>query len=233
MLTRFTPFAALQAAAPWVFVRGNHEACERAGDGWFRFFDPRPMPSSCQAFTDPYAIELGNLQIIHLDSAGADDPTATPDPALVATYTPQFAKIAQLAGANSWIVTHRPMWAIRTNANSNVVMQAASQNAFPPGVQVVLSGHTHNFQAYSFSIARAPQLVLGNSGDVLGANPTVAIAGFVLGNAAVAKGTSMSAFGFSTLRRTASGAWSVTAFDTLGAPINTCTLQALALTCDK
>jgi len=35
----FTPTSPLLAAAPWVFVRGNHESCFRAGQGWFRFID--------------------------------------------------------------------------------------------------------------------------------------------------------------------------------------------------
>ena len=35
----FTPSQALFAVAPWIMVRGNHEICERAGDGWFRFLD--------------------------------------------------------------------------------------------------------------------------------------------------------------------------------------------------
>ena len=30
-------------AAPWIVVRGNHESCSRAGQGWWRFLDPRPL----------------------------------------------------------------------------------------------------------------------------------------------------------------------------------------------
>jgi hypothetical protein len=33
----FGPAAPLLRAAPWVMVRGNHELCSRAGEGWFRF----------------------------------------------------------------------------------------------------------------------------------------------------------------------------------------------------
>jgi Calcineurin-like phosphoesterase len=32
----FVPAAPLLAAAPWIVVRGNHEECARAGQGWFR-----------------------------------------------------------------------------------------------------------------------------------------------------------------------------------------------------
>jgi hypothetical protein len=36
----FDPAQALLKAAPWVMVRGNHETCTRAGQGWWRFLDP-------------------------------------------------------------------------------------------------------------------------------------------------------------------------------------------------
>jgi uncharacterized protein (TIGR03437 family) len=229
----FTPLGPMMPTAPWVFVRGNHESCDRAGEGWFRFLDPRPMPSSCQVYTDPYSIDLGTVQLIHLDSASADDSIVPADPTIVAAYVPQFAKIAQLAGSNAWIVTHRPIWGIRSNANSNIVLQAASQNVLPPGVQLVLSGHTHNFQTFTFSPTRAPQLVIGNGGDNLGANPSVPIVGFTLGNATVTQGTSLSLFGFSTMTPVQGGGWSITSLDVAGNPVDTCTVQPGAIACAK
>ena len=36
----FTPAAPLLMQAPWVFVRGNHENCDRGGEGWMRFLSP-------------------------------------------------------------------------------------------------------------------------------------------------------------------------------------------------
>ena len=36
----FKPAQNLLPAAPWVFARGNHELCSRAGPGWFYFLDP-------------------------------------------------------------------------------------------------------------------------------------------------------------------------------------------------
>jgi hypothetical protein len=38
----FVPAAPLLAQAPWVFVRGNHENCDRGGEGWMRFLSPSP-----------------------------------------------------------------------------------------------------------------------------------------------------------------------------------------------
>ncbi len=36
----FLPAASLLPTAPWVFTRGNHELCSRAGLGWFYLLDP-------------------------------------------------------------------------------------------------------------------------------------------------------------------------------------------------
>ena len=47
----FQPAAPLLAAAPWVMVRGNHENCSRAGEGWFRFLDRLPMEPTCRDLT--------------------------------------------------------------------------------------------------------------------------------------------------------------------------------------
>ena len=38
----FAPAAKLLSAAPWAFLRGNHENCARAWKGWFYYLDPRP-----------------------------------------------------------------------------------------------------------------------------------------------------------------------------------------------
>ena len=39
----FAPGAPLLAAAPWIMTRGNHEQCNRAGQGWYRFLDTQPV----------------------------------------------------------------------------------------------------------------------------------------------------------------------------------------------
>jgi hypothetical protein len=42
----FTPGAPLLAAAPWIMTRGNHEQCNRAGQGWYRFLDTNPYDTT-------------------------------------------------------------------------------------------------------------------------------------------------------------------------------------------
>ena len=80
----FAPAAPLLAAAPWVMVRGNHEVCNRAGQGWYRYLDTEPVrhaPTSRPAtvaandnagnFNDPWAVSFGDTQFIAFDSSNA------------------------------------------------------------------------------------------------------------------------------------------------------------------
>jgi hypothetical protein len=40
----------LLSAAPWALTRGNHELCDRAAQGWYRFLDPRNFPRAGAAY---------------------------------------------------------------------------------------------------------------------------------------------------------------------------------------
>lgn len=123
----FEPAAPLLASAPWVFVRGNHEECARAGQGWFRLLAPeawRP-DRSCDLvandadanFTPPYALALTDkLQLVVFDSARAgNDPLnpANADDALTRSrYRDELAAVGRLAarpGVRTWFVSHHPV----------------------------------------------------------------------------------------------------------------------------
>ena len=84
---------------------------------WFRFLDPRPFDPRCVDYTEPYAIELGNLQLLMFDSSAANDTNV--DPKQVALYVPQFAEVARLARRRAFFVTHRPMWVIGNSGDQN------------------------------------------------------------------------------------------------------------------
>ena len=177
-------------------------------------------------------MSIGSLQLIELDSASADDAVLYSDE--IAAYQQQFAKIQQIAGSNAWILTHRPLWGVRSNLNANAVLQAASQNTLPAGVHLILSGHTHTFQTFDFSPARAPQLVIGNSGDNLASQPTIAPGpGMLIGNATVVDTTSVSGFGFSTMTPSADGSWTVVSKDSTGTTNTTCVVRGTTILCSK
>ena len=70
----FDPAAPLFAAAPWIMVRGNHEDCARAGEGWIRFLDWLPASTICRDLTGIFVARLGDFGIVVVDGARAEDP---------------------------------------------------------------------------------------------------------------------------------------------------------------
>ncbi len=235
----FAPAAPLLRAAPWVFVRGNHELCDEGGYGWFRFFEPRPWTASCASYTDPYAIPLGDLQLIVFDSAAADDYTVHPDQ--VAVYRAQFDAVRAMASENAWLLTHRPLWAVGQNDEdtgieklfrTNPTLQAALGGALPPGVRLVHSGHLHLFEVLSFFPERPPQFVIGNSGTLLDPAITSPLTGLVVAGATVSTGTSVDQFGYLTVEPAADG-WSTTLRDQRGGPSAACAVRGRAVECGE
>jgi hypothetical protein len=233
----FTPARSLLRAAPWVFTRGNHELCSRGGDGWFRLLDPRPYPGACEDYTEPYAVDLGDLRLVMLDSAQANDFTARPDQ--VEVYRAQFARVADLTGPNAWLVQHRPLWAIGQSSRdptpaglfrTNPTLQAASDNRLPAGVQLVVSGHIHFWEALTFADDRPPQVVVGNAGTLLDPPLTASLAGQQLGGTTVASGAVRHEWGFMTIERAGPG-WLVTMRDVDGAPVVACDFTPRRLSC--
>jgi hypothetical protein len=233
----FRPAAPLLRAAPWVFTRGNHEVCSRGGEGWFRLLDPRPYPAACEEYTEPYAVDLGDLRLVVLDSAQANDFTARPDQ--VEVYRAQFARVAELAGPNTWLVHHRPLWAIGQSSRdltpaglfrTNPTLQAASDNRLPAGIQLVLSGHIHIWEALTFADDRPPQLVVGNAGTSLDPALTAALAGQDVGSTTVASGSARHEWGFMTLERAEVG-WLASLRDVDGAPMLACEFASRRLSC--
>ncbi|MCU1262523.1 MAG: metallophosphoesterase, partial [Bryobacterales bacterium] len=176
----FTPARKLLRAAPWVFVRGNHETCVRAGDGWFSLLDPRTV-SGCQEFTQPYLVQAGALRLAVVDDSTATDARCAPGEAKCATqfareveeYARQFQTISSWGVDHAWLLSHRPVWSVKRGDEGAQVLNAALEAAWakqrPSGVDLLLAGHTHVFEAIGFApeSGHATQLVVGNSGTKL------------------------------------------------------------------
>ena len=171
----FDPAAPLLATAPWVFVRGNHEACGRGGLGWFRMLDAAPGVTDCPATSRAFAADLGDFKLYVLDSSGAADALA-PD-AKVAAMTAQLDALKpELARQPGWILTHRPIWGLTPLARLgsvgplegpiNRTQQVAVDGRDLSAVQMVVSGHIHHFDSLDFGNVRPAQLVVGTGGDV-------------------------------------------------------------------
>jgi hypothetical protein len=233
----FGPAEPLLRAAPWVVVRGNHEDCNREGLGWFRFLDPRPLPAGCDMFTEPYAVPLGDLQLLVFDDSAA--PNGEPPPDMLAIYTAQVARARALAGDRAWFLVHTGVRVIGHLGVQNgveqlyrnsVTLAAAGALDLPPGVQLHLGGHTHLFEALGFNPPRPPQLISGNAGTQLDDPVTTPLAGLPVFDTTVAFGTNAAQFGYLTGLPLGRG-WSFTERDVNGAAVTTCAVADLTLRC--
>lgn len=256
----FTPAAPLLAAAPWVLARGNHEECARAGQGWFRLLDTAaysagrscddPANDATANYSDPYAVAVGtDTQFIVFDSAKVGTTALAPSNPIFQTYLAQFQKVAAMtanAGINSIFVNHHPILGFAPikgappapgNAALQSVLSPANPVSYlPPGVQTVLHGHVHDFQAINFSSKTPAAIVTGNGGDNLDVNfaDPFPAATNPAPNAIVSAITHTSAFGFMTMERVAgSSNWRYLAYTAAGKLMTTCTQTGLQLSCDK
>jgi 3',5'-cyclic AMP phosphodiesterase CpdA len=254
----FKPAAPLLAAAPWIVVRGNHEECARAGQGWFRLLDTQaygakrtcddPANDAVANYTAPYAVPLGaDTQVIVFDSAKAGKAAlATNDPQFLA-YQDEFKTVAQLAGkarTTSLFVNHHPILGytpvaggapLGGNAALLSVMQQVNPAAYyPAGVSLAIHGHVHDFQAISFASNHPATFVSGNGGD----NLDVALPAPFPANLPPAPGVAVdrithgNTFGFLLMERAGSG-WTYKAYTKTGTLMATCALANNRLNCDK
>jgi hypothetical protein len=173
----FDPAAPLLAAAPWVFARGNHEDCKRAGTGWFRQLDAAPQAKTCPADSNTFAVDLGGARLFVVDSADTEDVTAPP--AKVAAFAARLGPARpDRPGGAVWILTHRPVWNssrlgdLVGDGMVNATERAAVKGQDLAGVSLILSGHVHNFTSLSFGPGRPAQLVVGTGGDTLDLDDT-------------------------------------------------------------
>ncbi len=258
----FKPAAPLLASAPWIMLRGNHEECARAGQGWFRFLDPRAYSekSSCNLaandnvgnYSDPYAVALGSdTQVVVFDSSKTGSSALKPTDLQFGIYQRQFQAAAALAAqpgvTTNILAIHHPVLAFAPIAGSmpapgNPALQSAmsslyQQAYYPPGIQMALHGHVHNFQALNFASGQPGTLLAGNGGD----NLDVALPDPLPANALPAPGaiidriTHHASFGFAMMERRAAPAtgWNFKIYTTDGKLMTTCQQSGRTLACDK
>jgi hypothetical protein len=208
----FRPAAPLLAAAPWVMVRGNHELCRRGGQGWARLLDPRNPGASCVDRTRPYPLSIGGLELLVFDSADADDLFAPPDK--VAFYRDELTPLLAAARPGAWLLLHHPVWAmgqgLLSGVSTNLTMQAAIRGLIPPALDLVMSGHVHDFISYDFGPERPAQLIVGTGGDNLQKLGDDKIAGAEIDGMTVRRGFALRHFGYFMMERDGKRAWNGT-----------------------
>lgn len=257
----FKPAQALLAAAPWVFVRGNHEACSRAGQGWLRYLDAETGPARACApegpegpekqgfndgdFTAPFAVPLSpRSQLIVFDSSEVGSRTPPRGSPAWARWRQQLDRVTELAQdrAQSLFLSHHPSLAFSPTllgtpspARSGLtplLQDASPGRLFPPGVQATIHGHIHMHQALGFATNQPATLVIGNSGSAAGGRVNAA-AGLKYELLPGARlETLQTHTDFGfTLLSATPEGWELQAFDALGQPLANCMLAGQKLRC--
>ena len=248
----FDPARNLLAAAPWIVMRGNHESCNRAGQGWWRFLDPRPVAArqDCNAaadddignYSEPYAVPLGrdaDTQFLVFDSSWVGLAPLPPTDLMYRNYHAQLQTTFALGARTprAFFMSHHPVLGFASNPGNpqapfpgnaglqSVLAALYPTVLFPPTIEALLAGHNHMFEVVSFATPHPPQFILGNGGDWMDDPFPVP---FPAGKepapgAVVAEIVSSTRFGFMTMERSGAG-WRMQAWDARGQPLTSCTL---------
>lgn len=241
----FEPARKLLETAPWVVVRGNHESCARAGDGWFSLLEPRHV-SKCSDFAEPYLVQAGGLPLVVVDDSTASDAACRPGDAACITqfaievdnFTAQFRTISGWNLKDAWMLSHRPAWSVKRGGTGvqvvNAVLEAAWDRARPQGVELLLAGHTHVFELIGFTkeSGHATQLVIGNSGTKLAPKVKFDANAADVKRASIQDFRDLQDFGFTTLTAEAE-TWRVEAHDRSGKIQFACTLPFTGARCGQ
>ena len=242
-------------------VRGNHESCARAGQGWWRFLDPRPLDprQSCDNpaddalgdYSEPYAVPVSmagaaDTQFIVFDSSLVGvSPLAASDP-MYRTYKAQFERAFALAARrpDNFFMLHHPVLAFAANRGTpespypgNAGLQSVLEVLqpavlFPPGVQASLAGHFHVFEMVSFATPQPTQFVMGNGGDWLDAPlPSPFAAGSTPAPGAIVASVTAISEFGFSTMEREGAGWRVVARNARGMPMATCTLVGSKASC--
>lgn len=206
----FTPAAPLLAAAPWIMVRGNHEECDRAGEGWSRFVAPYAFgPAPCAEHEAPYSVKLGGIDFFVMDMAIPSDTSV--DDKTAALYRAEFESLGKVAAAEpTWLLGHKPLWSVLLVKDGKAVgesktLVAASGGHLPAALKLAISGHLHTFEGLQFEAPEPPQLVVGNSGTALDKPAPTELSGLMVGAQKIAHGFRDNGFGYFVFDRTGDG----------------------------
>ncbi len=258
----FAPGAALLKAAPLVMVRGNHESCARAGQGWWRMIDPRPLLAGRDCndavnddkgdYSDPYAVPLGgDAQLIVLDTSNTTGAAIPATDIRQLRYRDMYNKLEKLSQQASYnfAANHHPIlgFAAKQNKQGEVTLLPGNQGMqsvfsainpllMPPRINALLSGHVHVWQEVSFSSPHPTQFVAGFSGtmeDVVPLPAELPPAATPADGAIVEHHSSwVNGFGFMTMERNGPQQWVVKVWDVNGQQRNTCNVNGSHSVCE-
>lgn len=256
----FAPGETLLEAAPWVMVRGNHENCARAGQGWWRMLEPRPLEPGRDC-NDPandargdwspaYAVPLGDgAQVVVMDLSKAGSTPFMPGDPRIAQFAATWGQLDALShkAVFTFAADHYPPLGIGGSSDENEVKLFAGNRAIedafgavdpaimPKGVDVLLAGHIHDWEQVDLGGKQPSQFIAGFSGTQEDAVPLPAQLSAdltpVAGVAIEQFNAIVDKFGFMTLERTGKQSWRAEIHGMNGKVLRRCTIEGRRSDC--
>ncbi|MDM8335615.1 metallophosphoesterase family protein [Wolbachia pipientis] len=168
----FKPAKDILLQSSFLFVRGNHENCDRAYEGWFRYLDPYHFsPEKCENFVSSWSLDAGPIRLFIFDSSSGEDIFTIQS--TINAFKRQFDKLIQDSSDKpTWFLTHRPLWRspkkefFTLKSHGNLTQIEAFGDKFPSNVTTIVSGHIHIAQILLMNNA-PDQIIVGNGGALL------------------------------------------------------------------
>ncbi|QHD65595.1 serine/threonine protein phosphatase [Neorickettsia findlayensis] len=141
--------ALLNSNIPLLLARGNHENCNRGGEGWAYFLS---IAKECLAHEDPYTFSVNGRDIVVTDSS---------------IERKLYEDVAHVNNVNNgkrtWIVTHRPL--VFKNKEDLYVGNTTIFKDLKKEIELIMSGHVH--VAQFLRLDGHVQFISGNGGTRL------------------------------------------------------------------
>lgn len=168
----FEPAKNTLPQSSFLFVRGNHENCDRAYEGWFRYLDPYPFsPEKCENLVPSWSLNAGPMRFFIFDSSSGED--IFTNQSIADAFEKQFDKLTQDSSDKpTWFLTHRPLWRspkkefLTLKSHGNLTQIEAFGDKFPSNVTTIVSGHIHIAQILLMDNV-PDQIIVGNGGALL------------------------------------------------------------------
>lgn len=174
----YDPTQPLFKKTPVLLVRGNHEDCARAFQGWAPLSaDNKDFNSDCAAI-EPYQwIELEDMVFINFDDSAFQDRKLSPEKdrkKWLEIFNEISMRIKNLQGKKEiWFLAHKPVSGFVPDdkiaepfAIGNFLKDLLSESGLLKQVDYFLSGHIHN-QQFVVADKNMLQIIVGHSGTAL------------------------------------------------------------------
>jgi hypothetical protein len=177
---------------------------------------------------------VGDLDLLVLDSADADDAVA--DPMKVRRYASQIRTLLRSAKPHSWLLSHRPFWALAQGVGVssgmilNETLQAAAQDQDLTPIEMVMSGYVRDFMVMEFEPQRPRQMLIGSGGASNDPITQPLAPGIVIDGKRLKRGFAMTDYGFTVLDRSEDG-WTATYRSIDGTTLAKCDLSEHEAAC--